>query len=262
MVVIDLWPSQRDTSEMGTPSASAVLAKVCLQIVEGGVRREPCGGYGGLPDLAVVVVTAQKRPSRGAAQHGVLAEIQAGHVVGDRIQEESRHGHVAQRRGGLRRCQDRAAVNDNDLLVDGDHSGGGVDAVQGETECLALAEPGTRTQQDEQRVPLRHGIGQREDLSRGEQPDDGLADFRQPDVDAGCLADVTVTDSAAHDAGENDVDSLNGAWREALNRLEVFDPLLHHSGPDSGQPVTPKHGHDVVSEMQFVGVNRSGLVQP
>jgi integrase len=28
-VVIDLWPSQRDTSEIGTPSARAVLAKVC-----------------------------------------------------------------------------------------------------------------------------------------------------------------------------------------------------------------------------------------
>ena len=31
VVVIDLWPSQRDTSEIGTPSASAVLAKVCLR---------------------------------------------------------------------------------------------------------------------------------------------------------------------------------------------------------------------------------------
>ena len=29
VVVIDLCPSQRDTSEIGTPSASAVLAKVC-----------------------------------------------------------------------------------------------------------------------------------------------------------------------------------------------------------------------------------------
>ena len=29
VVVIDLWPSQRETSEMGTPSASAVLANVC-----------------------------------------------------------------------------------------------------------------------------------------------------------------------------------------------------------------------------------------
>ena len=30
VVVIDLCPSQRDTSEIGTPSARAVLAKVCL----------------------------------------------------------------------------------------------------------------------------------------------------------------------------------------------------------------------------------------
>jgi hypothetical protein len=29
VVVMDLWPSQRDTSEIGTPSARAVLANVC-----------------------------------------------------------------------------------------------------------------------------------------------------------------------------------------------------------------------------------------
>ena len=30
VVVIDLWPSHRDTSEIGTPSDKAVLANVCL----------------------------------------------------------------------------------------------------------------------------------------------------------------------------------------------------------------------------------------
>jgi hypothetical protein len=39
VVVIDLWPSQRDTSEIGTPSASAVLAKVCRRSMSGHLRK-------------------------------------------------------------------------------------------------------------------------------------------------------------------------------------------------------------------------------
>ena len=95
--------------------------------------------------------------------------------------------HVAERRGGLRQRQDRAAINDNTLPVNGDHPGGAVDAVERKAEGLALAQASASSQQDEQRVPLRHGVGKREDLGRGEQPHSGLADFRKPDVDAGVL---------------------------------------------------------------------------
>jgi hypothetical protein len=40
----------------------------------------------------------------------------------------------------VRRCQDRAAVNDDDLAVNGDHPGVGNDAVERKAEGLALAE--------------------------------------------------------------------------------------------------------------------------
>jgi hypothetical protein len=106
---------------------------------------------------------------------------------------------------------------DDDLLINGDHSGLHVDAVERKAEGLALAKTCPSSQQDEQRVPLRHGVGKREDLGGGEQPHDGLADFRKPDVGAGCLADVTITDCAAHDTGKDHVDSLNGARRETLD---------------------------------------------
>jgi hypothetical protein len=56
----------------------------------------------------------------------------------------------------FRRCQDRAAVNNNDLPVNGDHPAVSVDAVECKAECLTLAETGGRAQQDERRVPLGH----------------------------------------------------------------------------------------------------------
>src|SRR5215510_7312088 len=68
-----------------------------------------------------------------------------------------------------RQPESRATVNDDHLAVYGDHPGLGVDAVERKAEDLALAQSSASSQQDEQRVPLRHGVSKREDLSRGEQ---------------------------------------------------------------------------------------------
>ena len=100
-MVMDLWPSQRDTSEIGTPSARAVLANVCRRSwkVVSGVQAGRLDG--GLPDGAVVVVATEEGLPGSAAQHGLLVELEPLSVLGDGVLHEDRHGHVANRCGGL-----------------------------------------------------------------------------------------------------------------------------------------------------------------
>jgi hypothetical protein len=76
VVVMDLRPSQRETSEMGTPSASAVLAKVCRIIMKRRVIGKPGRRDGWLPDMPVVVVAAQESAPRRAAQNLGCAQAQ------------------------------------------------------------------------------------------------------------------------------------------------------------------------------------------
>jgi hypothetical protein len=71
---MDLWPSQRDTSEIGTPSARAVVANVCRRswkVVSSGELRR---GDRGLPDLPVEVVAPQQGAAAGPAKHVVAGE--------------------------------------------------------------------------------------------------------------------------------------------------------------------------------------------
>ncbi len=93
---MDLCPSQRETSEIGTPSASAVLAKVMPQVVECGVRQEPGRGEGRLPDLAVVVVAPEQCAPRRTAQHVGAAEAELRDVSEQGITQKRGHGHVTQ----------------------------------------------------------------------------------------------------------------------------------------------------------------------
>ena len=70
------------------------------------------------------------------------------------------------------------AVDDDDLLADGDHPGGSIGLVNGQAEGLALAEPGPRAEQDQQRIPARHSSGQGEYLG-GQKIQVGLSNARK-----------------------------------------------------------------------------------
>jgi hypothetical protein len=50
-------------------------------------------------------------------------------------------------------------VHNDHLLVNDDHVLVHVEAIQRESERLTLTQPGSRAEQDEQRVPRRHGGG-------------------------------------------------------------------------------------------------------
>lgn len=142
MVVIDLWPSQRETSEIGTPSASAVLAKVCRKSWNVASGSSSATASAGFPDFLVAIVAPQQSSPRGPAQHLALLKGHVADMTGDGVVQEARHGHVPHRRGGFRRREHGAAVHDDHLLADGDHPGRGVHLARGQAEGLALAEPG------------------------------------------------------------------------------------------------------------------------
>jgi hypothetical protein len=112
------------------------------------------------------------------------------------VEHEPGHGDVAKRCGSLGRCKHRTAVDDDDLLVNSDHPGRRVDAVERQSERLALTEPRASAEDYKQCVPARHHAGEREHLPRGEQAHDGGAGLGQPDVGAWRLADVAVPDRA------------------------------------------------------------------
>jgi hypothetical protein len=80
-------------------------------------------------------------------------------------------------------CQHRAPVGDDHLLVHRKHAIARVHPVQREAECLALPQPGPgaqQDQQDQQGVPIRHRVGERQDLGRRQQPDHGRSPLWQP----------------------------------------------------------------------------------
>jgi len=107
VVVIDLWPSQRETSEIGTPLASAVLAKVMPQIVERGVLGEPAATMAGFQRAQAALVAAIAQPGverLGAADSLVPPLAQPGLVRA----EQARPGQpgaagqlIGGRRGGV-----------------------------------------------------------------------------------------------------------------------------------------------------------------
>ena len=114
--------------------------------------------------------------------------------------QERGHGHVAQRRESFRVRKHRTTINDDDLLIDGDHSRCRVNAVASQTERFTLTQPGCGAQQDEQGVASRHDARQGNDLLRGQEPDHGFRGQGEPDVHARWLADVAVPYGPAHDA--------------------------------------------------------------
>lgn len=61
------------------------------------------------------------------------------------------------------------AVDNDDLLAHGDHPAIASSWLTAKAECLALPESCARPEQHKQRVAARHGGGERENLSRGEQ---------------------------------------------------------------------------------------------
>ncbi|HEX3516446.1 MAG TPA: hypothetical protein VHT26_20850, partial [Trebonia sp.] len=83
-------------------------------------------------DVAVVVVATEEGALGRAAQHVVVVEFEPLGVLGDGRLHEVRHRDVADRARGLGRGEYRAPVDDDHLLVDGDHGGGRVDPVEGE----------------------------------------------------------------------------------------------------------------------------------
>jgi hypothetical protein len=139
VVVIDLWPSQRDTSEIGTPSARAVLAKV-PEIVEGRIGGQFGSGKCGLPDLTVVVVAAQQGLPGSPAQDVIAGEVQITHMASNGLLQEPGDRHVPHRRGSLGRGKHRMPVDDHNLLANGEHPSNIVDLTGGQAEGLALPE--------------------------------------------------------------------------------------------------------------------------
>ena len=131
------------------------------------------------------------------------------------VEHEPRHGYIAKRCGGLGRCEHRTTIDDDDLLVNGDHPRRSVDAVERQAERLTLTEPHASTDEYEQRVPAWHHTGKHEHLTPREQAHYGGADFGQPDIGAWCLADVAVPGSSAHNAGKYDIDGFDSAGSKA-----------------------------------------------
>jgi hypothetical protein len=187
------------------------------QVVEGGVSGQSGRGDRGLPDLPVVVVAPQQSSLRGAAQYVAVTKPESLNMIDHGIEHEPGHGNVAKRRGGLGRCEDRAAVDDDDddddLLVNGDHARCRIDTVESQAERLTLTEPRASTDEYQQCIPAWHHPGEREHLAGGKQAHDGGAGLGQANVCAWRLADVAVPDGSAHDAGKYDipVDGFDGA---------------------------------------------------
>ena len=149
------------------------------------------------------------------------------------------------------------AVDDDDLLADGDHPGGSIDLVNGQAEGLALAEPGPRAEQDQQRIPARHSGGQGEYLGGRQQPDDCRGDLRQANIVARCLTEIAVPDGPAQNAREYDVNGFYRAWGKSLDCLQVLNPLLDHGRFYGRQAILPEYRDNVILEMPFVSVDCS-----
>jgi hypothetical protein len=94
----------------------------------------------------------------------------------------------------LRRSKYGTPLHDDDLLVNADHLVCLVDAVECEPKGFTLPKPGTRAEENKQRVPGWHDGGQGEDLAGTKQLNVCPDDLREPDVCTGwCgggLADV------------------------------------------------------------------------
>jgi hypothetical protein len=184
-------------------------------------------------------------------------------MPGDGLKQERGHGHVAKRRGSFRIRKHRPTVNDDDLLIDGDHPRCRVNAVTSQTERFTLTQPGGGAQDDEQGVAGRHHVRQGNNLLGSQKPDHGFRSLGEPDIHARRLADVAVPDGSAHDAGKDDVDGLNSAGGQALDGLEILNPLLDGGGPDRRQAAKeiPKSREYMISQVPFVGLGCPGLMQ-
>jgi len=198
---MDLCPSQRETSEIGTPSASAVLANVCRRSWNVVSSASPAAVMAGFQISLFVVITSEQGSPRSATQHIAITECELLDMLSYSVEDEPRHGHVPERCRSLGTCKDGTAVNDDDLLVNGDHSCRRIDAVKGQAERLALPEAQASAHEYKQRVPSWHHAGQREHLAGGKQTHNGGTGFRQPDFYARRLANVSIPDGSAHDAG-------------------------------------------------------------
>ena len=140
------------------------------------------------------------------------------------------------------------AADDDHPLANSDHPGVVVDTTGGQAEGLALPETSARAEEDQQSVTARHG-GERKDLTRRQQPDDGRADVGKPDVIARGLADVAVSHRPAHDAGEYDVNGFDGSGGKSLYRLQILYPLLNHGRAYRREPVFAECRDDVIAKM-------------
>jgi len=108
------------------------------QVMERRVFHEFRRRDGWLPDVPVVVVAAQQGALGGPAHYVRSVQAEPVGMSHDSAKDEARHRNLSQRCRRLGLGQDGMTIHDDDLLVNGDHSGCRVNPVERKAECLAL----------------------------------------------------------------------------------------------------------------------------
>jgi hypothetical protein len=110
------------------------------QIMKSRICRHACGQDRRSPDLSVVIVAPQQIASWRPAQDLIRLQAERGNLPPDRLRFEPRERDIAHRRHSLGRREDWTTADENDLLIDANHAGYGILAINGQAERLTLAQ--------------------------------------------------------------------------------------------------------------------------